>query len=87
MPFVMGWRSEAGLIEITGQESNGELVLSVRDNGPGYVAASDAGVGLVNTRTRLETLFGEAGRLGVLNAEGGGTIATLRFPSRRSAGG
>ncbi len=80
-------RSEAGLIEITGHESNGELILSVRDNGPGYVAASDAGVGLVNTRARLETLFGEAGRLEVLSAEGGGTIATLRFPSRRSVGG
>jgi LytS/YehU family sensor histidine kinase len=80
-------RSEAGLIEITGRESNGKLVLSVRDNGPGYVAASNAGVGLANTRARLETLFGEAGRLEVLNAEGGGTIATLRFPSRRSVGG
>jgi signal transduction histidine kinase len=80
-------RSAAGLIEITGRESDGELVLSVRDNGPGYVAASDGGVGLVNTRARLETLFGAAGRLDVLNAEGGGTIATLRLPSRRRADG
>jgi hypothetical protein len=32
-------RSEAGLIEITGLESDGELVLSVRDNGPGDVAS------------------------------------------------
>jgi len=80
-------RSEAGLIEITGRESNGKLVLSVRDNGPGYVGASDVGVGLANTRARLETLFGEAGQLEVFNAEAGGTIATLRFPLRRSAGG
>jgi LytS/YehU family sensor histidine kinase len=80
-------RSEAGLIEITGLESDDEIVLSVRDHGPGYVAASDEGVGLVNTRARLETLFGEAGRLEVRNAEGGGTIATLRFLLRRSAGG
>jgi len=58
-------RSEAGLIEITGLESDGELVLGVQDDGPGCVAASNAGVGLANTRARLETLFGEAGRLEV----------------------
>src|SRR2546421_3280512 len=76
-------RSEAGLIEIKGQELEGDLVLSVQDNGAGYSAESGRGVGLANTRARLETLFGEAGRLDVLNAEGGGTIATLRFPLRR----
>jgi LytS/YehU family sensor histidine kinase len=75
-------RSEAGLIEITGRESDGRLVVSVRDNGPGYVAASDAGLGLANTRARLETLFGDAGQLEVLNCDTGGTIATLRFPSK-----
>ena len=80
-------RSEAGLIEITGRESNGKLVLSVRDNGPGYVGASDVGVGLANTRARLETLFGEAGQLEVFNAEGGGTIATVRVPVRRRVNG
>ena len=80
-------RGEAGLIEITGQESDGKLVLSVRDNGPGYFAESAIGVGLANTRARLETLFGDAARLDVLNAEGGGTIATVRFPSRRRADG
>ena len=76
-------RSEAGLIEIKGQELEGDLVLSVQDNGAGYSAESGRGVGLANTRARLETLFGEAGRLEVINAEGGGTIATLRFPLRR----
>ena len=78
-------RDEAGLIEIAGRESDGQLVLSVRDNGPGYFAESAIGVGLANTRARLETLFGDAARLDVLNAEGGGTIATVRFPLRRQA--
>ncbi|HKC63490.1 MAG TPA: histidine kinase [Pyrinomonadaceae bacterium] len=76
-------RSEAGLIEIEGHEADGDLILSVRDNGPGYSAEAGAGVGLANTRARLETFFGEAGRLEVLKSEGGGTIATLRFPLRR----
>src|SRR5205085_2131212 len=78
-------RGEAGLIEMTGLESDGKLVLSVRDNGPGYFAESAIGVGLANTRARLETLFGDAARLDVLNAEGGGTIATGRFPGRSHA--
>ncbi|MDQ3821460.1 MAG: sensor histidine kinase, partial [Acidobacteriota bacterium] len=71
-------------IEIEGREVDGYMVLSVRDNGPGYRPESgDGGVGLANTRARLETLFGEAGCLEVLEAEGGGTVATLRFPLRR----
>jgi LytS/YehU family sensor histidine kinase len=80
-------RGEAGLIKIAGRESGGHLVLSVRDNGPGYFAESAAGVGLANTRARLETLFGDDGGLEVLNAEGGGTVATVRFPLRRQPRG
>jgi LytS/YehU family sensor histidine kinase len=80
-------RSEAGLIEITGRESNGELVLSVRDNGPGYITGSESGVGLANTRARLETLFGDAAQLDVKNAEGRGTVAMVRFPLRRRVDG
>ena len=78
-----GKRSEKGLIEIAAAAANGDLVLSVRDNGPGYVAASEGGVGLANTRARLETLFGEAAELNVSNANGCGTVATVRFPLRR----
>jgi len=60
-------RAEAGLIEITACESDSEVVLSIQDNGPGYHPMSDAGVGLANTRARLATLFGETGRLEVVN--------------------
>jgi signal transduction histidine kinase len=79
--------SEVGMIEVTAQESDGALVLSVRDNGPGYHPASDAGVGLSNTRARLETIFGEMAQLQVVNAEDGGTIVTVRFPLRRRIDG
>ena len=78
-------RDEAGLVEIAGRESDGNLVLSVRDNGPGYFAESAIGVGLANTRARLETLFGDAARLDVVNAQDGGTIATVSVPLRRQA--
>jgi two-component system LytT family sensor kinase len=80
-------RSEAGLIEVAARESDGDLVLSVEDNGPGYHAMSDAGVGLTNTRLRLETLFGKTGQLQLDGAAQGGTIATVRFPLRRQLDG
>jgi LytS/YehU family sensor histidine kinase len=80
-------RSNAGVIEIKAWESHGELVLIVQDDGPGVVSSPDSGIGLGNTRARLETLFGAAGKLELANAEGGGTIATLRLPSRRSSDG
>jgi two-component system, LytTR family, sensor kinase len=78
-------RSEAGTIEVAARRSEGDLVLSVRDDGPGYSPEdAEAGVGLANTRERLETLFGDAGRLELLRAESGGTLATVRLPLRQA---
>lgn len=80
-------RTGTGLIEITARQCDGSVVISVQDNGPGYHPTTAGGVGLVNTRSRLETLFGEVAQLQVVDAEGGGTIATVRFPLRRGANG
>jgi len=79
----IGKLSDTGVIEIKAASVEGELLLSVIDNGPGYVAAPEGGLGLTNTRARLETLFGEAAELNVSNANGCGTVATVRFPLRR----
>ena len=79
-----GKLSEKGLIEVAAAAEDGNLLLSVRDNGPGYVATSDSGVGLANTRTRLETLFGESAQLNVANANEGGTVTTVRLPLQRT---
>ena len=82
-----GKRSESGLIEIAAAASNGDLLLSIRDNGPGYDVESESGVGLANTRARLETLFGDAAQLDVGSADGAGTVATVRLPLRRRVDG
>jgi len=73
-------RSEAGTIEIGARAVDSQLLLSVRDNGPGYQPSADVGVGISNTRDRLRTLFGEAGQIEIGNDEVGGTVATVRFP-------
>ncbi len=79
-------RSAAGTIEISAAGDDADLLLSVRDDGPGYrPEAAGAGVGLANTRARLETLFGARARLDVRAAESGGTLATIRLPLRLAA--
>lgn len=80
-------RSASGMIEMIAREANGNLLLGVKDNGPGFEPSSEAGVGISNTRDRLRTLFGEAGQLEMLKGESGGTFATVRFPLRRAVDG
>ena len=75
-------RGDAGMVEIAGRREGETLVLTVRDDGPGLEATREpaGGVGLSNTRERLEALYGERASLEVANAEGGGAIATVRLP-------
>ena len=75
-------RIENGVIEIAAWAEERWLVLSVIDNGPGYEPTAQAGVGLANTRLRLQTLFGEQADFKILQAPAGGTIAMLRIPLR-----
>jgi two-component system, LytTR family, sensor kinase len=81
-------RSDAGTIAVSAEVEGGDIVLSVQDDGPGYRAeGADVGVGLANTRARLDTLFGDEGHLQITRAEGGGAVATVRFPFRRANDG
>lgn len=75
-------RRDAGLVEVTAHREGEQLVLTVRDDGPGLPAAMNpaAGVGLSNTRARLSALYGGNAGLELKNAEGGGAIATVRLP-------
>lgn len=80
-------READGLIEIRADRRNGQVCLQVRDNEPGLngsVEGLSAGVGLSNTRARLDHLYGADGRLELSNAADGGLIvaATLPFHSK-----
>jgi two-component system LytT family sensor kinase len=82
----MAGTGEAGTIEVSARIQDDELLLEVRDEGPGYAPRpGGAGVGLANTRARLETLFGDTDRLQLVPAPGGGTVARVRLPLRRDA--
>src|SRR5262245_11482335 len=76
-------REIGGVIDIRAEHQNGMLHLQVRDNGPGLKVPRGnltEGIGLSNTRSRLEYLYGPGSRLEVCDAEEGGLIVTAAFP-------
>jgi two-component system, LytTR family, sensor kinase len=73
-----------GRIEIVSRREGDRLVLTVRDNGPGVREESArTGVGVANTRARLEQLYGSAGVLTLRSAAGEGTVAEIALPFRK----
>jgi hypothetical protein len=79
----IGQRAAAGHIEITASTSNGALIVVVRDDGPGPNGAPHGnGVGLTNTRERLQTMYGSAASMTLESGDGGGAVATLVVPLR-----
>jgi sensor histidine kinase YesM len=79
--------SDAGLIEIEARHVDSALRLRVRDNGPGSapLSLSKEGVGLVNTRARLEQMFGSDHSFETGLVAGGGFEVAIRIPFRSAA--
>ena len=80
--------SDGGRVEIRGLRDGDRVVLSVRDNGPAFDggdAPTEEGVGLRNTRARLEQLYGPAQHLILRPVDGGGLIAEVALPYHTDA--
>ena len=73
-----------GAIEVSAERVGDFLRLSVRDTGVGLSAGGEAieqkGIGLSNTRARLQTLYPGQHRFVLRNATGGGCIAEVEIP-------
>lgn len=83
--FAVEPRVSGGRIEIAAERRGERVHLVVRDDGPGPSAAgrSDGtGVGLSNTRARLEALHGPESRLELREAALGGAEAVVELPYR-----
>jgi LytS/YehU family sensor histidine kinase len=85
-------RTEGGRIGISAALVDGRLRMQVRDDGPGLppdgLPAGD-GIGLTNTRSRLEAIYGAGHRFEMSNGQSGGLTVTLEIPARcdKEAGG
>jgi two-component system, LytTR family, sensor kinase len=77
-------RIDGGLVSLQARHENGILEIKVTDDGQGlsqdWRLENSEGIGLANTRARLEQLYGAEHRFEVRNCRSGGCEATLRFP-------
>jgi sensor histidine kinase YesM len=80
----IGQRTAGGAVRIGTRRENGRLILEVQDDGPGIRAGQDrtspnGGMGLHNTRSRLEQLYGGHAALELYGQERG-FVARISIP-------
>ena len=73
--------SGTGNIRVLAEADDESLVLSVSDDGSGMHRTSNGhGVGLANTRRRLEELYGDRATLALVTRPDGGATVEIRMP-------
>lgn len=75
-----------GAIRISAERLGDELILRVTDTGrgPGSSNRHGTGIGVANTRARLEQLYGSAQEFRLAPGANGGTEAVIRLPLKKS---
>jgi sensor histidine kinase YesM len=84
----VGARRGRAQLDVVAARDNGLLRLEVHDNGPGFAdARQQFGIGLGNTRARLEQLYGTEQRLEYGSAPDGGAWVSITLPFRQIGAG
>ncbi len=71
---------QGGRVTICAAQDEGRLLVRVVDTGAGITSMKGAGIGIANTRARLQALFGASGRLRIGNNDSGGVTAAIELP-------
>jgi sensor histidine kinase YesM len=86
--YAVSPREQGGAIHVEGHVQQGVLQLVVRDDGPGIIdpqrLREGRGVGIRNTRERLQVLYGDRSRVVLGDAEPGLKVS-LQFPAEFSS--
>lgn len=73
----------ADRVDVSARVHDGTLSIVIQDNGRGFgTAPVREGLGLRNTRERLESLYGNQGNLELLGGRGAGVRVELSLPAR-----
>ena len=76
-------RAHGGAIQISASRSNGTLALRVYNDGPSLPAGweiTQSGIGILNVRTRLQSLYGEKFDVSLRNRAPGGVETSVSLP-------
>lgn len=84
----IGRSSAAGRIQIQASRHDDRLEIKIKDDGPGltHKNAGGNGIGLSNTRARLQQLYGDQASLTVENGDRGGVVVTMVLPYHLASG-
>jgi LytS/YehU family sensor histidine kinase len=75
-------QTNPGHITIRARREGERLIVRVEDNGPGLQAKSNgSGIGISNTRARLEQFYGSDFRFQIANSTERGASVTLDVPA------
>jgi len=81
-----GVNAQSGIpsIRVKAARQNGALLIEIRDRGPGFGVPVHDGIGLANTRARLEQLYGPRCRFEYGSAAEGGAEVRIAIPFHRT---
>jgi sensor histidine kinase YesM len=69
-----------GVVQVSASRNGNRFQLEVCDNGGGLSAGYDERIGLANTRSRLEQLYGSDHEFAIQTGASGGVVVTLGIP-------
>ena len=81
----VGSKPGDGWVRIESSTANGRLLVSVSDSGEGFSPSPRNGIGLANTRERLQTIYGPNHHFEIGQSKQGGARVDITIPIRGSS--